>query len=60
MNNNERAELNELLQKLEVLLNRPAFLHIDGKTIINGKCYGTQPPETLPNPVEGQIYFHIQ
>lgn len=59
LNEAEQAILQTLLSRIKSLVTSRVFLYSDGKATIRKACYGTQDPKTLPNPVEGQIYFQI-
>ena len=60
LNESEQAILQTLLARIKSLVTSRVFLYTDGKATIRKACYGTKDPNTIPNPVEGQIYFHIQ
>lgn len=60
LDDDELLLLNSVLDKIERIIEQNGFTKKDGKTIANETCYGTTPPEQLPNPVEGQIYFYIE
>ena len=56
----EKNLLASVMAKIKKLVDMNGFVKRNDTTVVIDKAsYGTTPPEQLPNPVEGQIYFYI-